>query len=196
MRRLILAAVVAGVTISGPALAQSETDRLRDALRSATAQTRSLEDQRTQLQAKLAEADRARDTLQKQLDGLKTQLREVEAAHRTAVETFNQKIEERNETLERWKAAYGEAATVARAKDAERSKFEGEANACKARTKSCEAKNKELVKVGHDLMKAYEDVTIGDMISGREPLLGIRRVGVQNLLQDYGSKIREQKVVP
>ncbi|MFX8934046.1 hypothetical protein ABTN02_20675, partial [Acinetobacter baumannii] len=56
----MLASVFAYVA---PALAQSEADRLREALRSATAQTRSLEDQRTTLQAQIAEITRARDAL-------------------------------------------------------------------------------------------------------------------------------------
>ncbi|MDC7787024.1 hypothetical protein PQJ75_24820 [Rhodoplanes sp. TEM] len=196
MVRLVLISAVAALAFAGPAQAQSETDRLREALRSATAQTRMLEDQRTQLQARLAEADRARTALQGQVDQLKGQLKEVEVAHRTAVETFNQKLEERNEVLERWKSAYAEAATVARTKDAERAKFEGESNACKVRAKSCEGKNKELVKIGQELMRAYEGVTIGDIVGGREPMFGLRRVDVQNLLQDYGGKIREQKVAP
>lgn len=55
---LFVLMMVVGALSSGTAFAQSETDRLRDALRSATAQTRALEDQRTALQAKVADADR------------------------------------------------------------------------------------------------------------------------------------------
>jgi len=41
------------------------------------------------------------------------------------------------QTLEKWKEAYTEAATVARTKDAERAKFEAEANSFKASNKTC-----------------------------------------------------------
>jgi hypothetical protein len=51
---------IAILASSGVAFAQSETDRLREALRQAIAQTRTLEDERNALQAKLAGADRAR----------------------------------------------------------------------------------------------------------------------------------------
>lgn len=184
------------LAFASPAHAQSETDRLREALRSATAQTRSLEDQRTQLQAKVAEADRLRQSMQQQIDALRTQLKDVETAHRTAVETFNQRLEERNETLERWKAAYAEAADVARSKDGERAKFESESKAFRASTKACEARNEALAKLGRELLQAYDDVHFGDVIAAREPVLGLRRVDVQNMLQDYRSKIREQKIKP
>lgn len=192
---LILMAVV-GALSSGTASAQSETDRLRDALRSATAQTRALEDQRTALQAKVADAERKTAEAKKEVDGLKAQLKKAEKEHRDAVEEFNQRLAERDDTLEKWKSAYEEAATVARSKDAERAKFEGEATAYKASTKSCVAKNTQLVKAGKDLVQRYRDVTIGEIVVAREPALGLRRVEIQNQLQETQDKFLDQKVNP
>ncbi len=93
------------------------------------------------------------------------------------------------------KGAYEEAATVARTKDAERAKFEGEATAYKASTKSCVAKNTQLMKVGRELLRRYEGVSFGDIAVINEPLIGARRVEVQNILQDYDDKLLEQKVI-
>ena len=61
---------------------------------------------------------------------------------------FNDRIAARDDTLEKWKSAYSEAATVARAKEAERTKFEADAKDLKTRDKACETKNKQLVKIG------------------------------------------------
>jgi chromosome segregation ATPase len=188
----LLAAVMAGTA----AHAQSETDRLREALRAATAQTRSLEDQRTALQAKVAAAERDATALKAQIDAAKVEVRKIEKEHREAVEEFNQRLAQRDETLEKWKSAYEEAATVARSKDAERAKFEGEATAFKASTKSCQAKNIQLVKVGRELLHRYQGVSFGDMVVTSEPRVGVRRVEIQNLLQDYSDKILDQKVTP
>lgn len=181
-----------GVTAS----AQSETDRLRDALRTLTAQVRSLEDQRTAIQTQLAEVTRARDTLKGEVDGAKAQARKAESDYRTAVREFNDRLEERNQVLEKWKEAYAEAATVARTKDAERAKFEAEAKNYKARTRDLTLKNQELVKAGRELFTRYEGVTFGDMVIASEPMLGIRRVEIQNLLQGYGDRILNSKVEP
>jgi chromosome segregation ATPase len=190
-------AVLASVfVLAAPAQAQSESDRLREALRSATAQTRSLEDQRTVLQAQIAEVTRARDALKAEVTAAKAQARKAEADYRAAVREFNDRLEERNQALEKWKDAYTEAAGVARTKDAERARFESESKAYKASTRACTLKNKELVTAGRELLQHYEGVTFGDQILAQEPWIGIRRVQIQNLLQDYGDKILNQKVEP
>lgn len=189
----LAASVLSSVTA---AQAQSETDRLREALRSATAQTRSLEDQRTAIQAQLAEVTRARDAFKAEVATAKAAAKKAETDYRAAVREFNDRLEERNQALEKWKDAYTEAATVARAKDAERAKFETESKAYKASTRACTLKNQELVKVGRELLARYEGVTFGDQVVANEPLIGVRRVQIQNLLQDYGDKVLNQKVEP
>ncbi|WP_420967370.1 hypothetical protein [Bradyrhizobium sp. B120] len=193
---LFVLMMVIGALSSGTAFAQSETDRLRDALRSATAQTRALEDQRTALQAKVADADREKAAAKKEVDDLKAQLKKADKEHRDAVDEFNQRLAERDETLEKWKSAYEEAATVARAKDAERAKFEGEATAYKASTKSCVAKNTQLIKAGKEMVQRYKDLTIGEIVVSREPMIQQRRVEIQNQLQDSTDKFLDQKVNP
>ncbi|MGY3583816.1 chromosome segregation ATPase [Bradyrhizobium sp. USDA 4341] len=193
---LFVLMMVIGALSSGTAFAQSETDRLRDALRSATAQTRALEDQRTALQAKVADADREKAAAKKEVDDLKAQLKKADKEHRDAVDEFNQRLVERDETLEKWKSAYEEAATVARTKDAERAKFEGEATAYKASTKSCIAKNTQLIKAGKEMVQRYKDLTIGEIVVSREPMIQQRRVEIQNQLQESQDKFLDQKVNP
>jgi hypothetical protein len=195
----IVAAAIVGlwtIPLDVHAQAQSETDRLREALRSATAQVRALEDQRTATQAQLAEVTRARDALKADVAAAQAQTKKVEADYRVAVREFNDRLEERNQVLEKWKEAYSEAATVARTKDGERAKFEAEAKAFRASTRACTLKNQELVKVGRELLVRYEGVTFGDMVVASEPLIGIRRVEIQSLLQGYGDRVLNQKVEP
>ena len=193
-KHLLTVAAVLSSLASVEAHADADSDKLRDALRSATAQTRALEDQRAALQAKVAEAEREKAALTAQIAAAKAQVKDVEKIHREAVDEFNQRLEDRNQTLEKWKGAYEEAATVARAKDAERAKFEGEVTAYKASTKSCVAKNTQLMKVGRELLHRYEGVSFGDIAVINEPLTGARRVEVQNILQDYEDRLIEQKV--
>ncbi|CAN0460272.1 unnamed protein product, partial [Phaeothamnion confervicola] len=78
------------ILLSGSnAHAQSETDRLRDALRSATAQVRTLEDQRTALQAQIAEVTRARDGFKAEVETAKAAAKKADADYRVAVKEFN-----------------------------------------------------------------------------------------------------------
>lgn len=192
---LVLVAAAA-VMVPAAAHAQSEADRLREALRSTTAQLRALEDQRAVLQAKSAEAERERDRLRRQNETLRGQLKDAEQAYRQAVDDFNQRLSERDDTLEKWKSAYNEAATVARAKDTERAKFENEAAALKVSNKSCAAKNAQLFKAGNEILARYEARSPLDTLAVHEPVFGLRRVLHQNEVQDYRDKILDQKVKP
>ena len=198
MRHVFSIVIVALATtlFAASALAQSETDRLRDALRSAVAQTRALEDQRASLQAKLAEVERNAAALKTQRDEAKAQAVQLDKDYRQAVQDFNARLDERNQTLDKWKNAYEEAATVARTKDAERAKFESESKAYKARTGACEAKNTKLIKVGDEVVEGYRDFTLSQMLGASEPLIGISKVDHENKSQDYLDKILEQRVQP
>jgi chromosome segregation ATPase len=194
--RLAVFALLSATMLSSSAFADTETDRLREALRNATAQTRQLEDQRSALQARVADIDREKAAAKAQVDAAKAEVRDIQKQHREAIEEFNKRLAERDETLEKWKAAYEEAATVARTKDAERAKFEGQANAYNASAKSCVAKNDKMFKAGNELLHEYKAVTIGDTIVAREPVLGLRRVEIQNQIQTTNDKLLDQKASP
>jgi len=193
-RTLIIASVVALVPLS--ARADSEADRLREALRTATAQTRALEDERASLQAKIAQADKDKAALKTQVDAAKARANQLDKEYRQAVQDFNARLEERNQTLEKWKDAYEEAATVARTKDAERAKFESESKTYQESTKVCTAKNLKLIQVGREVIAQYEGVTIGGIMVAKEPVLGLRRVEIQNWSQDQTDRLVEQRMQP
>jgi chromosome segregation ATPase len=184
------------VMISTAAHADQETDRLREALRSATAQARTAEDQRAAVQAKLTAAEQERDRLRKQTEAYRAQVKEAEQSYRQAVKDFNDRIAERDESLEKWKSAYGEAAGVGRTKDAERAKFEGEATTWKASAKACEARNSKLVRIADDAVKQYEKMDPLEKVLHHDPVIGFKRVEHQNAAQDLRDQIIEQKAKP
>lgn len=185
--RFAMLASLSAALLPGVAHADSEIDRLRDALRSATTQLRQLEDQRAALQAEKA----ASKSL---IDAAKAEAASIQKQHREAVEEFNKRLTERDETLEKWRSAYEEAATVARTKDAERAKFESQANTYKASAKSCANMNSKMYKAGNELLHEYKAITIGDQIVAREPVIGQRRVDIQNKIQDTSDKFLDQRV--
>ncbi|GGF47770.1 hypothetical protein GCM10011611_62720 [Aliidongia dinghuensis] len=209
-------ALATGILPLAPARADGDTEtRLREALRSAISQVRSLEDQQAALQAKQAESDKQNEALRQQVDGLTKQLAEGsgakpashkgedQAAYEQAVAEFNRKISAQNdaigkmgETLDKWKAAYNEAATVARAKEAERAQLAGKVDGLGKRAESCEAKNTALFKLGNEILDRYAGVDIGDALGASEPFIGTKRVELQNIAQDYQDKLLDQKATP
>ncbi len=197
MRKNIIIAAMLAVAFAAPARAEdTEIERLRQALRDATAQMHGLDDQRLAIQNQLNATIQERDKVKNDLTAAKAKIKAVEKAHKEAVAEFNQRLEERNQVLEKWKAAYEEAATVARAKDAERAQAAAEAASFKAMTKTCAERNIKLVQVGRELVDRLRTVHFTDALLSQEPLTGLKRVQVQNLLQDYQDKILEQKVQP
>ncbi len=195
MRRHALSLVmIALMLMAGSARAETETDRLRDAVRTMTGQLRALEDQRTQAQAKLAQAEREKALAVQAAAKLRAQLKDAQNELQTAVEEFNKRLEARDEALEKWKTAYAEAAGVAQEKDALRARFEEEAGIFKARTKSCEAKNQQLLKVSGEVLAAYRKLTPLDAALIKEPMIGFARVDHQNRVQDLQDKILDQDV--
>ncbi len=199
MRALLTLAILVllfGLVVLPARAQQSETDRLRDALRAAIAQTRTLEDERVSLQAKQAESDRDRERLKKEVDATKGQLKTAEQQYKEAVETFNQRLKENADAFDKWKAAYEEAADLARSKEAERARFEAEAKTFKASTKTCAQRNIKLVAIGKDLLQTLKSVELGDQIAAQEPVIRFKAVDVKNMLQDYQDKILEQRANP
>jgi predicted RNase H-like nuclease (RuvC/YqgF family) len=190
--------------------ADTET-RLRDALRNAITQSRGLEDERAGLQAKLAQSEKEKDMLRQQVEALTKQVGEAAkspAPAQTAqfdrvVAELNRRLAAQNKTignlgtnLEKWKASYNEAAGVARAKEAERAQLAAKADGLAKQATACEAKNGDLFKIGNEILDRYAAMGFGDVLAAREPFIGFKRVELQNMVQDYQNKLRDQKVVP
>jgi chromosome segregation ATPase len=193
-----------GLTLLPLSMAWADADteaRLRDALRSAITQQRSLEDERATLQAKQTESDKQIEALKAQIDELSKGPKKAENTPETdeltrRVAAQGEEITQLNQNLEKWKSAYNEAASVARTKEADRAKLAGDVGGLTQRATGCEAKNAELFKIGNEILGRLERVSFGDVLARNEPFTGIKRVELQNLVQDEQDKLLDQKVAP
>ncbi len=131
------------------------------------------------LQAQATQAEREKERLNRQIHSLKGEVKSAQETYEKTVEDFNQRMAERDQTMEKWRSAYEEAADVARTKEAERIKNLTDATTYKARTFSCEARNKQLLKVSQEMLAGYRDLTLGDIMAIKEPAIGIARVDHQ-----------------
>jgi hypothetical protein len=220
-RAIALAVLVLAATSGRGHAAESDTEtRLREALRASITQVRSLEDERAALLARQAEADKRLDALRQEVEALNRQLAErpqgartperparddrivaLNAQYEQAVAEFNRRLVAQNdaiakqgETLEKWKAAYNEAAGLARSREAERAKLAEQVTGLDQRAGACVAKNLELFNVASDILGRYAAMDLGDVLAAREPFIGLKRVELQNLVQDYQDKLLDQKV--
>jgi hypothetical protein len=189
---------------SMPALAQDTPEaRLRDMLRRTTADLRATQDSQAVLQASLDQEKQKTATLQKQLDDLtahppeaaKPSMSEAEIA-RLRSET-QARITTLEAGLKQWQDAYQKAAEVARAKDAEGKTATARATESERLAGICVAANTKLESVANDILHLYQTQSFRSLLlASYEPLLGLKKVELQNTIQDYEDKLLDQKYRP
>ena len=193
------ALVVLALLVPCAARADAATEaRLREALRTATAQARALEDERAAGQAREAALKQELDALRAQAaaaGGAKTAQREVaELRRRLAAQT--DASERASSELARCQAASREGLEAARAKEDERTRALAEAAGLRERLTAAETKNERLYRVGKEIIDWLERLGVGAALAAREPFLGLKRVQLENAAQDYEDRLLEQRLVP
>jgi len=190
----VAVALVAGPSGAGSAENPTET-RLREALRSAQTQLRALEDERAKWQETEAE-------LRKELEAAKKEVAPApkHGPSERAVWLLNRRIAEQEsaaaglkESLAKCESASREASSAARLSDAERARLKAEAAALGARLAASERKNEKMFAIGKEIIDWVSN--IGARVES-EPVLGLRRVELENIAQDYDDKLLEERVRP
>lgn len=60
----------------------------------------------------------------------------------------------------------------------------------------CEEKNGALAGVATELMAKYRDVGFWESLQRREPFTRVRRVEVENLLEEYRDRVEASRIAP
>ncbi len=174
--------------------------RLREALRTTTSQLRALEDERSTWQAKEA-------ALQKELETLRAQAKAAggvssRASDRSLAE-LRRKVADQaeasakvQEALAQCQAAVRDGAEAARVREDERLRLKADATDLGARLAASEARNARLYRVGKDIVDWLSRVGVSGAIAAREPFLGLKRVEMEKIAQDYEDKLLEEKAKP
>jgi len=196
-------AIIVAAALFATATARADdsdpVERLKSALRNVTSELRAEQDQNAALTAKqardtrdIADLTAQLDTLRKKTDDLQKQ---SDAATDQAKSTATQ-LGQTQTALDQWKDAYQKAADIARARDAAAKTFEAQSNGLARRVNLCEAKNTELFAVGNDILNKLDSDDFSDSLLRHEPFTGLARVKLDNIVQDYQDKLRDQRVTP
>jgi predicted nucleic acid-binding Zn-ribbon protein len=171
--------------------AATET-KLRDALRSTTSQLRALEDEKARWQKTEADLRADLETLRsKPLPPAAT------SAERKATAALNRRVTELDDANAKLRAAIsrceaggaGRQRAAAGADDEERKRLSGEIDGLKQKLAGTEEKNVEMYRVSKELLAWLEKVGVGG-----EPFFGWKRNELENIAQEYGDKLLDQKV--
>ena len=212
MRTLLILGAALAFGRAASADEQSGEDRLRDALRQMVTQMRAAQDQAAQSQADLQKAQAAQQATQAQLDAANAKLAAAPAslpgsraaasvpgtkAMQDALAAARTQNAALQQGLAKWQAAYGNAAEVARAKDAESRQAGAGLQADARALDTCKAANTKLQDVAEDILHLYETQSFRSLLlRSYEPVIGTARVRLENTVQDYDDKIRDQEYVP
>lgn len=183
--------------------ANSPEERLRGMLRSTMLQLRDAQNQVATLQSAQTESDKEKKALSDRLDELTKQAAADKDAATKSIADLNAKVTDQTtlitqlkDALDKWKEAYNKAVAVANTNEAQRAKFESQAILLQRRVENDEAKNLALYKLGKEVLDRYEKFGLGTAITAREPFVGITKVKLENLVQDYSDKLLDQTVKP
>lgn len=178
-------------------------ERLRGQLRSTMLQLRDAQNQVATLQSAQAEYEKEKKALSDRVDDLTKQGAADKDAATKTIADLNAKVTDQNaaiaqykDALEKWKEAYNKAVEVANTKESQRAKFESQAIVLQRRVEDDESKNLALYKLGKEVLDRYEKFGLGTAITAREPFVGITKVKLENLVQDYSDKLMDQTVKP
>ena len=129
-----------------------------------------------------------------QLQGEAQKLGEEKAALLAQLQQLQSKLAEQTQRLETTEQQLKTAKADLDVNDAQRKKLVGNVSASHQKLVSCEEKNSRLYAYGNDLVGLYADASAYQKIMRAEPFFQLKRVELENLLQDKRSQLIENKV--
>ena len=185
----------AGTILAGePVTAETQ---LRDRLRATLLQLRAAEGERAALQAAQTQWIDEKNKLTERVEALTKQVNankqtaQVVDGLKSQVAHQEKEIAQLKETVESGR----QAAEAARINETERAKYvEAVVTGLERLVVDRQAKNLALYQLASDILQRYEKFGLGDALTAREPFLGITRVKLQNLVQDYQDKLLNERV--
>jgi chromosome segregation ATPase len=193
--------MVSSGTLRAADQANSPEERLRGLLRSTMLQLRDAQNQAATLQTAQTESEKEKKALSDRVDELTKQAAADKDSSTKTIADLNTKVADQNtfitqlkDALEKWKATYNQAVTVANTKEAQRARLESQVIVLQRRIDDAETKNLALYKIGKEVLGRYQKFGLGTAITAREPFVGITRVKLENLVQDYSDKLSDQTI--
>jgi DNA repair exonuclease SbcCD ATPase subunit len=197
----LLISMVSSGTLRAADQANSPEERLRGLLRSTMLQLRDAQNQAATLQTAQTESEKEKKALSDRVDELTKQAAADKDSSTKTIADLNTKVADQNtfitqlkDALEKWKATYNQAVTVANTKEAQRARLESQVIVLQRRIDDAETKNLALYKIGKEVLGRYQKFGLGTAITAREPFVGITRVKLENLVQDYSDKLSDQTI--
>ncbi|MFJ2358215.1 DNA repair protein [Pseudomonas fluorescens] len=182
--------------IAQGAHAEGMEERLRTQLRSTTQQLQTLQSRQAQASAAQLAAQNEAKAAQAQIKQLTAELAKAKGvAEQLAGQQQNlhsqaqAQIAASSEQVGKFKKAYDELLVMARAKEAERSKLQAQLAERDTQVQQCSVKNQQMYGVAKQILTAYENIDVAEVMKIRQPFAGSARVKFDELAQGFGDEL-------
>lgn len=199
MKRTLIALSLFAVLPAAHAQTASLESRIRDQLRETRTQLQDLQAQQAQWAAEKVALEKERDDAKQAAEAARTAAKNAgglspEASRALAAE--RQKREAAEAELQRVKADTGSAAVALRTAETERARLARELDTAKGQVDACTARNVRMYRVGQEVIAAYEDIDMADVVASRQPFAAKARAKLENAAQSFGDRLYEQRFDP
>lgn len=185
-----------GLLIATGANGEGMEERLRTQLRSTTQQLQALQSQQAQASAAQLAAQNEARAAQAQIKQLTAELAKAKglaeqlAGQQQSLHSQAQaQVAASAEQTGKFKKAYDELLVLARGKEAERSKLQAQLAERDTQVQQCSAKNQQMYGVAKQILTAYENIDVAEVMKIRQPFAGSARVKFDELAQGFGDEL-------
>lgn len=211
----LLALILVGMTLLGNSACADDkrNSREREALRRVQQQMQQVEQEKAALQQQVSGFEQEKSALSDAKDALAKKAQSAEsraAAEGRKRQSLQQELEtarKENQALQEQKTEAEKRLSEMTAQQADGARqltvVQGEQKQTEAnlamrekQIASCEDKNLKIYQYGRDLIKQCRDHSATDAVLRLEPVTGIKRVKIENLLEEYRDKLDAQKLIP
>ncbi|KIP90572.1 hypothetical protein [Pseudomonas fluorescens] len=185
-----------GLLIASGASAEGMEERLRTQLRSTTQQLQALQSQQAQASAAQLAAQNEAKAAQSQIKQLTAELAKAKglaeqlAGQQQSLHSQAQaQVAASAEQTGKFKKAYDELLVLARGKEAERAKLQAQLAERDTQVQQCSVKNQQMYGVAKQILTAYENIDVAEVMKIRQPFAGSARVKFDELAQGFGDEL-------
>jgi len=185
-----------GLLIATGASAEGMEERLRTQLRSTTQQLQALQSQQAQASAAQLAAQNEAKAAQAQIKQLTAELAKAKglaeqlAGQQQSLHSQAQaQVAASAEQTGKFKKAYDDLLVLARGKEAERAKLQAQLAERDTQVQQCSAKNQQMYGVAKQILSAYENIDVAEVMKIRQPFAGSARVKFEELAQGFGDEL-------
>jgi chromosome segregation ATPase len=199
MKRSLIAIALIAAAPAAFAQQASLESRIRSQLAETRGQLQDLQAQQASWAAEKAQLEKERDAARADAEAARAEAKKGSAASPEASRALaaeKQRREAAESAAQKGKADADSAAVALRTAEAERTRLAKALDAANGQVDACTARNVQMYRVGQEVISAYENIDMADVMASRQPFAAKARVKLEAAAQSFGDRLYDQRFDP